>query len=182
MPNPAPVLNIPKIGKMDHTPELKRMTTEGAGPNPDEPLLKRKPVPKTFKLQNTSRNLPLIISVTSTVLHPKEVYNIIVTRLDDGNAYKLLMTDHAPWRVHSPNHPKRALHVAAITIAGTILSLVDNGPNGEIWPDLKVSFRFGTTGCSVGNICWPIGDVLAGEVSTHLEFVLGLMGDIYHFN
>ena len=149
-------------------PELKRMATEGAGPQ-KKPSKKYKP-----------QRVPLVIQVTSTCLHHSELHKIIVSRLEDGCAYKILMTGHAPWTVRKEDDALRALNVASVSIAGTILALVDNGVNNEIWTDLKVSFRFGSTGCSVGNICWPIDDVRANDVTSHIGFVLGLMSDIYN--
>lgn len=161
-----------------HTPELKRYSTEeakgddhGGPPVESSPLSER----KRSKLY-TPRNLPLIITAKSTNI--RESHKIIVERLDDGTRFKIKMTGHAPWTVRSDSEA-RSLEVASISISGTILALLND--QYEQWSDLVLEFRFGTSGCSVGNIIWQsLNELRAQTCSDHVMFVLGLMGSLYN--
>jgi len=88
------------------------------------------------------------------------------------------MTGRAPWTIRTNGDALAALNTVSVTIAGTIISMI-----GEttVWSDLKLDFRFGSSGCSVGNICWLIDEVRANDISAHIGFVVGLMPRIYNF-
>lgn len=129
------------------------------------------------------RTLPLIIEVISAAFgtYPsgKSTY-VIKVEYVNATTYKVLMTGHAPWTVVTCSDDV-SLRITSLSIGGTILSLVNEAAAlSETWNDLKLKFRFGQSGCSLGNICWPdLSDIHVSTVTEHLEFVIGTMKYMY---
>ena len=138
-----------------------------------------RPAPKKY----TKRTLPLIITVDSSGggCSSRRPYVIKVERLEDGESYKMLMSGHAPWTVRALGDKDMALHVAAISIAGTILSLANEAAEtSNTWNGLRLRFRFGTSGCCIGNIVWPsLDNIHIQMINEHVAFVVGNMEHLF---
>jgi hypothetical protein len=126
------------------------------------------------------RQLPLIINVFSAAFSPLIIKHTIKVEMLEATIYKVLMTGHAPWTVVACDGDT-ALRIAALSIGGTILSLANEAAAlSESWNDLKLEFRFGQSGCSLGNILWPdLRDIHVNTVTEHVEFVIGTMQYMY---
>lgn len=151
------------IGQEDSVPEMTRHSTEAA----EEKIRKLQAPAKKYK----PRLLPLVIRV-STSDRPGRFTTLVVECEDEGSTYKVVMSGRAPWTVRTNGDKLMALNAISVTVAGTLISMMSES---FIWNDLKLDFRFGTSGCSVGNICWLSDDVRANDISAHIGFVVGLM-------